>query len=270
MERAQVNPRLRRRALATAIALALGATATLSSAADVQIAAPAGGNVVLTNSAATTLMLLQSTGSVAIPGLLTAPTFATGVCFGAGGVLGQCGSLAGPTGPTGPTGAAGPTGATGPVGIPGATGPTGPAGATGATGATGAAGPPETVLTKNLTLNAPGFTSLASWTVGAADSAGGSIEYTIYADDGASQIATEVGTILDHATQNSITCTVTVASKLHLGTVNSGCTPGFFNPGSQPGISIFDNVSFNTPAAIVNHRVYFVIHNVSVSPQRLE
>jgi cystathionine beta-synthase len=30
-----------------------------------------------------------------------------------------------------------------------------------------------------------------------------------------------------------------------------GRTPGFFNPGSQPGISIFDNVSFSSPAPIV-------------------
>src|SRR5215472_5209950 len=105
MERMQLSCRLERRALAAAIALALGASAGMAGAADVQISAPPGGNVVINNSAATTLMLLQSTGSVALPGLLTAPTFTTGVCFGAGGVLGQCSAMAGPTGPTGPTGA---------------------------------------------------------------------------------------------------------------------------------------------------------------------
>ena len=72
------------------------------------------------------------------------------------------------------------------------------------------------------------------------------------------------------ATTNSITCTVSTDDKLHLGTVNSGCTPGFFNPGSQPGVSIFDNVSFSSPAPIVHHYVYFEIHNVSGSTMRLE
>jgi hypothetical protein len=111
---------------------------------------------------------------------------------------------------------------------------------------------------------------LASWPVAAGDAAGGIIDYTIVATDGGSQIATEHGTMQYNATANSITCTVQTTDKLHLGTVNSGCTPGFFNPGSQPGVSIFDNVTFSSPAPIVTHKVYFVVHNHSVSTTRLE
>jgi hypothetical protein len=68
---------------------------------------------------------------------------------------------------------------------------------------------------------------------------------------------TEEGVVQWDATPNSITCTVQADDKIHLGTVNSGCTPGFFSPGSQPGISIFDNVSFASPASIVVHHVWF-------------
>ena len=85
----------------------------------------------------------------------------------------------------------------------------------------------------------------------------------VYADDGGTQIATESGVIQVTTTANSITCTVDTTDKLHLGTVNSGCTPGFFNPGSQPGISIFDNVAFAAPASIVHHTVAYRIVNTS-------
>ena len=81
----------------------------------------------------------------------------------------------------------------------------------------------------------------------------------VRATDGGAQIATEEGVLQFVATANSITCTVQADDKLHLGTVNSGCTPGFFNPGSQPGVSIFDNVTFSSPAAIIQHDVYFRI-----------
>jgi hypothetical protein len=131
------------------------------------------------------------------------------------------------------------------------------------------AGAPVT-LSKSMTLSAPGFTSLASWAVAAGDAAGGYIDYTIVATDGGAQLATEHGRIQFDATRNSITCTADTTDKLHLGTVNSGCTPGFFNPGSQPGVSIFDNVSFTTPAPIVVHTVYFEIHNQSATATRLE
>ena len=123
---------------------------------------------------------------------------------------------------------------------------------------------------KQLTLAAPGFTSLMSIHLVGTNTAGGYIDYTVRATDGGSQIATESGKIQYLATANSITCTVQTTDKLHLGTVNSGCTPGFFNPGSQPGISIFDNVTFSSPAAIVTHEVYFTIHNNSGSSLRLE
>jgi hypothetical protein len=124
--------------------------------------------------------------------------------------------------------------------------------------------------TKTMTLAAPGFTSLASFAIAPGDAAGGLIEYTIVATDGGTQLATERGTILFNATANSITCTVQTTTKLHLGTVNSGCTPGFFNPGSQPGVSVFDNVAFSSPAALATHVVYFRVYNVSNSPTRLE
>jgi hypothetical protein len=123
---------------------------------------------------------------------------------------------------------------------------------------------------KQLTLAVPGFASLMSIHVTGTHTAGGRIFYNVRATDGGSQIATETGVIQYTATANSITCTVQATDKLHLGTVGSGCTPGFFNPGSQPGISIFDNVSFSSPAAIAVHEVYFKVENESGSPIRLE
>jgi TolA-binding protein len=123
---------------------------------------------------------------------------------------------------------------------------------------------------KQMTLAAPGFTSLMSIHLIGTHTAGGRIFYTVRATDGGSQIATEEGVIQYLATANSITCTVQTTDKLHLGTVNSGCTPGFFNPGSQPGISIFDNVSFSNPAPVVVHEVYFKVENESGAPIRLE
>jgi hypothetical protein len=123
---------------------------------------------------------------------------------------------------------------------------------------------------KQLTLASPGFTSLFSIQLLGTHTAGGRVFYVIRATDGGSQIATEEGVIQYLATANSITCTVQTTDKLHLGTVNSGCTPGFFNPGSQPGVSIFDNVTFSSPAPIVVHEVYFTIENDSGSPIRLE
>jgi hypothetical protein len=123
----------------------------------------------------------------------------------------------------------------------------------------------------NVTLASPGFTSLFSFS-GLSSSpstdpthitASARVYYVIYADDGGSQIATESGVMQVLSTSNSITCTVQTTDKLHLGTVNSGCTPGFFSPGSQPGVSIFDNVSFSSPAPIVHHTVAFRIVNTS-------
>lgn len=143
--------------------------------------------------------------------------------------------------------------------------------ASGVLGKCASAGPSPIVTgMKNMTLAVPGTTALASFHVAAGDAAGGVIEYTIVATDGGAQVATERGTMLFNATPNSITCTVQPTEKLHLGTVLSGCTPGFFNPGSQPGVAVFDNVGFSSPAPIVTHVVYFEIHNVSASATRLE
>lgn len=96
------------------------------------------------------------------------------------------------------------------------------------------------------------------------------MDYTIVATDGGSQIAIERGVIQFLAEANAVTCTVQTTSKLDLGTVNSGCSPGFFDPGSQPGVSIIDNVSFSTPAPIVIYNVYYTIHNVSGATVRIE
>lgn len=115
------------------------------------------------------------------------------------------------------------------------------------------------LIHKQLTLSAPGFTSLMSIHLTGTNTAGGRIQYNVTATDGGSQIAVEEGVIQYDATANSITSTVQTTDKLHLGTVNSGCTPGFFNPLSQPGVSIFDNVTFSSPAPIVTHDVYFRI-----------
>jgi len=119
------------------------------------------------------------------------------------------------------------------------------------------------LLKKNMTLAAPGFTSLMSIHLTGTNVAGGRIFYNIRATDGGSQIATETGVIQFTATPNTITCTVDTSDKLHLGTVNSGCTPGFYNPASQPGIAVFDNVSFPSPAPIVIHEVYYRIEALS-------
>jgi hypothetical protein len=123
---------------------------------------------------------------------------------------------------------------------------------------------------KAMTLAMPGFTSLMSIALTGTQVAGGRIFYTIRATDGGSQIAVEEGVIQYAATANSITCTVQTSDKLHLGTVGSGCTPGFFNPGSQPGISIFDNVVFSSPAPVAVNEVTFTIENQSTAAIRLE
>ena len=114
-------------------------------------------------------------------------------------------------------------------------------------------------IRKTMTLSAPGFTSLMSVHLTGTNTAGGRIQYTIRATDGGTQVATEEGVMQWLANPNSITCTIQTADKLHLGTVGSVCTPGFFNPAAQPGVSISDTVAFQTPANIVIHEVYFRI-----------
>ncbi len=126
------------------------------------------------------------------------------------------------------------------------------------------------VIKKSMTLSAPGFTSLMSINLTGTDVAGGRIFFTVRATDGGSQIATATGTIEWLATRNAVTCSTGSDTGLHLGTVDPGCTPGFFNPGSQPGVAIFDNVSFSSPAPIAVHEVYFRIENTSGAVIRLE
>jgi len=174
-------------------------------------------------------------------------------------------------GRVGARGAAGPQGAPGVAGERGATGAQGIPGAQGIQGIQGPSGVSNhTSGQKTMTLATPGVASLFSIHLAGKETAGGTVDYTITADDGGSQVATEHGRIQWLATANSVTCTVQTTDKLHLGTVNSGCTPGFFNPGSQPGVSIFDNVSFSSPAPIVHHQVVFTIVNDSSATLRLE
>jgi hypothetical protein len=174
----------------------------------------------------------------------------------------------------GPAGADGAPGIDG-VGSAGPAGPPGPQGADGDPGPQGPQGPAGVIANqitseKNLTLTAPGFARLFSVTLGPAETAGGTVNYTIYADDGGSQRVTEHGTLQWIATANTITCVVQADDKLHIGTVDSSCTPGFYGPGSQPGVSLVDNVSFLSPAPIVNHRVVFTVINDSNATIRLE
>ena len=239
------------------------------------IATSAGGfsNIAPTNASFWAVLLPQgaagSTGATGAPGIPGAP--------------GAPSNVAGPSGPAGATGATGPAGGT--LVEPNFVNFTGAyssgftyalsdavtyngfnyysiiasnLGNTPDTSTTSwARATPGTIYHKSLSLSAPGFTSLVSLAIPASQTAGGWIYYTVRATDGGSQIATESGAIQFLATANSITCTVQTTLKLHLGTVNSGCTPGFFNPASQPGVSISDNASFFSPAPIVVHEVYF-------------
>jgi hypothetical protein len=176
--------------------------------------------------------------------------------------LGVTWSIQGPRGQRGAPGRPGAPGATGATGPQGLTGPIGPAGPTGVTN--------QTTGEKDLSLASPGFANLFSVHLTGTQTAGGTVSYTMTATDGGSQIAVEHGTIQWVATANSISCQIQTDDKLHLGTVGSGCTPGFFNPGSQPGISIFDNVSFPSPAPVVTNHVVYTIVNNSDATLRLE
>ncbi|MBY0278569.1 hypothetical protein K2Z84_24825 [Candidatus Binatia bacterium] len=123
---------------------------------------------------------------------------------------------------------------------------------------------------KTMTFASPGYTNLMSVKLNGTDTAGGRIHYTIRATDGAKQVVTESGVIQYVATAQSITCTVRPDDKVYIGSVNSGCTPTFFAPGSQPGVAIYDIVQFKNPAPIAVHEVYFSIENESRSAIRLE
>jgi len=143
-----MHKNFRHRPVAIAISLALaGALPATSSAADVEIKAPAGGSVVIRNADGTVLVLsADSAGNVRVPGLPSSTTATAGVvCFDATGQLAKCPPNFGAAGPTGPTGATGAVGATGATGVAGIVGPTGATGISGTNGATGATGAPSTV-----------------------------------------------------------------------------------------------------------------------------
>jgi hypothetical protein len=171
-----------------------------------------------------------------------------------------CKGTPGPAGPSGSPGVQGLPGPQGSPGIQGVPGTMGPAGVEGPMGVIGPAGPSNATIVsgdKELEHSAFGVASLLSVHLSGTGVAGGRIYFTIEATDGGSQIVTEEGVIQWLATANSITCTVQATETLHLGTVGSGCSPGFFNPGSQPWVSIYDNVSFSTPASIAYNHVWF-------------
>ena len=97
MKQGSVDRLARLRLLAITFWVLLAGTSGAAYAADVQINTPPGGNfVVKDNTGTNTLLNVQGSGPVTVPNLATAPgTFATPVCFGAGGVLGQCASAGG-------------------------------------------------------------------------------------------------------------------------------------------------------------------------------
>ena len=131
-----------RRLIVVAISLFFAAGTCVVYAADVQVnTPPAVSFVVQDNSGSNMLLKVDGSGPVTVSNLANAPaTYSTGVCFGPGGVLGQCASIAGITGATGPAGATGAQGIQGIQGIIGAQGPTGATGAQGSTGPQGTTG----------------------------------------------------------------------------------------------------------------------------------
>jgi len=175
----------------------------------------------------------------------------------------------GPPGLNGANGVNGANGATGATGKNGTNGLAGKNGERGEEGATGPAGVAPNVFVGNKELTS-GFASLMSVAIPLGSAAGGTISFTVVATDGASQTVVESGLMLWTATTNSVTCTVDPNSKLHLGTVNASCSPGFFNPGFQPGVGIFDSPTFSSPAPVVVNHVWFTITNNSGDLLRLE
>lgn len=134
-----MNKPFRRDPLALAVAVALATGGAYAYAADVEIKAPPGGKVVVKDATgATTLLSIDPSGIIVVPGLPGSNGTLLGVvCFDLAGTLIKCPPTIGATGPTGATGPAGITGPTGPSGSTGATGAAstvvGPTGATGAT-----------------------------------------------------------------------------------------------------------------------------------------
>ena len=110
-------------------------------AADVTMTPPSGGSVVINSSASTPGLLVAPGRQVQVPGLPSAASYSSVVCFDANGNLGQCTSgVLGTPGPQGALGPAGPAGAKGDKGDKGDTGAKGDKGDTGLTGDKGDAG----------------------------------------------------------------------------------------------------------------------------------
>jgi hypothetical protein len=172
-------------------------------------------------------------------------------------------------GSAGMNGANGVNGTNGKDGAAGKEGKEGAAGKEGKVGLTGPAGVAPNVFVGNKELK-ENLTGLMSVAVPSGSAAGGTISFTILATDGGTQLATEAGTIYWDATTNSITCKTDSTNNLHLGTVGAGCSPSFINPGFQPGIYIFDNPTFFSPAPVVVNHVWFTITNNSGDVLRLE
>lgn len=123
---------------------AMSASACPAYAADVVISPPAGGGVSITDSSGGSARLrVDDSGAVSVPGLPSAAQHGSVVCYGSGGVLGNCdpGAITGPQGPQGVAGAQGAQGVAGPQGTVGAQGATGAMGPAGVMGPQGAAGP---------------------------------------------------------------------------------------------------------------------------------
>jgi Collagen triple helix repeat (20 copies) len=159
-------------------------------------------------------------------------------------------------------GVPGNSGAKGVNGVNGTNGKEGATGKEGKAGPTGPAGVAPNVFVGNKELKS-GIANLMSVAVPPGSAAGVSVSYTILATDGGSQAVTETGVIYWNALSNAITCKTDKEAKLSLGTVNSSCVLGFFEPGFQPGLSIFDSPSFSSPAPVVVNHVWFTITNNS-------
>ena len=111
-------------------------------AADMTLTPPAGGSVVVNSATATPGLKVAPGRQVQMPGLPSAASYSSVVCFDASGTLGQCtAGVLGTPGPQGPVGPAGPVGSMGAIGPAGPQGQVGPMGPTGPVGATGNQGP---------------------------------------------------------------------------------------------------------------------------------
>jgi hypothetical protein len=156
----------------------------------------------------------------------------------------------------------GANGTNGVSGRDGAAGKEGKEGKEGKAGLTGLPGVAPNVFVSNKDLKS-NLAPLMSVLVPPGSAAGATISFTILATDGGTQVATEAGTIYFNALTNVASCRTDITNNLHIGTVGATCSPSFFTPGSQPGVYIFDNPTFPSPAPVVVNHVWFTITNNS-------